>query len=634
MYNRARLSFAVALAAFTLTATTARASHVRIALAEMAQTAHLVFVGTVESQTSRTNDAGTMIVTDVVFTDVEVVSATDSSRQRNSSRITLTFPGGTVGDLSVSLSSSVRVETGRRYLLFAYDDGKIYASPTLGGSQGLFEIVRDAQSSEEFVLAAGRRAVVGFEGAEPVTTDYRVLAVEGGKLVADAGAADATGEAPEVAPVAADGTPAIASGMRRTGAPAVPVSLRAFIEQIRNVALKAPLEKRVIRSGDGGRLLKRVDGRVVAEPLKHRARGAQTSPAARTHRTPLVPLATPDLVPTLEGPAEGAASLRGGALGACGRQRIPIVMEQYPADWVEFGIANDCMWTWNQSRSIFRYIPDDGTFALNDVSEFGGYPSSEEIARVWGIEFDWGTDQAVALTRQRNPEECGEILESDVFLNPAYDWATDFNDFLADPEVAVIRPTLMHELGHVWGQLNGRLPEPYDYDVPTVMHRDWAGVLEDGWGVHAADAWLIRAHYGIADNGGPVDVGVESYFASGGLNASTISGTRFAPGARITLGKVTVENMSRVDARDVRIRFFLSSNNVITTSDAQMGGYWFWNTFRPERYNVSDYTMSIPNDIPNGTYYVGAIVTVNGFDRDSYRWNNATFFPKKISISR
>ena len=29
--------------------------------------------------------------------------------------------------------------------------------------------------------------------------------------------------------------------------------------------------------------------------------------------------------------------------------------------------------------------------------------------------------------------------------------------------------------------------------------------------------------------------------------------------------------------------------------------------------NVSDYTMSIPNDIPNGTYYVGAIVTVKQF---------------------
>ena len=83
-------SFIAAMAALTLGATSASAMHPELRFAEVAQAADLIFVGTVESQTSRMNQAGSLIVTDVAF-DVEVVSATDRSRQQGSSRITLTF---------------------------------------------------------------------------------------------------------------------------------------------------------------------------------------------------------------------------------------------------------------------------------------------------------------------------------------------------------------------------------------------------------------------------------------------------------------------------------------------------------------------------------------------------------------
>jgi hypothetical protein len=46
---------------------------------------------------------------------------------------------------------------------------------------------------------------------------------------------------------------------------------------------------------------------------------------------------------------------------------------------------------------------------------------------------------------------------------------------------------------------------------------------------------------------------------------------------------------------------------------------------------VFDYAMTIP-DVPSGTYYVGAIVTINGFDGDPGWWNNATYFPQTIVV--
>ena len=128
------------------------------------------------------------------------------------------------------------------------------------------------------------RAVVGFHGSEPVASEFPVLAIEGGRLVADPSASEAAHKAAAGAPVAADGTRARLSALRKADASASPIALRAFLEQVRGVALKAPLTKRAIRRGDGGRLLKMVDGRVVAEPLKDRARRTQTAASSRDSR--------------------------------------------------------------------------------------------------------------------------------------------------------------------------------------------------------------------------------------------------------------------------------------------------------------------------------------------------------------
>jgi hypothetical protein len=633
------LAVAFAAVAAVLGTSTASAVSLRVSFAEMAQSADLVFVGTVTSQTCRTNAAGTMVFTDATFGDVEIVSATERSRQRASRQITLTFAGGTVGDLQIDLSDSPRVVTGRRYLLFALDDGRVYTSPLAGCEQGLFEVVRDRQTAEEYVVTAGGKAVLGFAEDDLVATRKRVVAIEAGALVLDQ-SSEAHKSLVE-APYSAEDVPARSHARSKTDSPARPVTLREFVDRICPDALRTPLTKRAIRTSSGGSFVKRVDGKIVRESLVARSQRAKAARAGTSvDRTPKVP--TGDFGPgaasgTARADSASAEKTRGGDFGSCGWRTLPIVMEQYPEDWEEFDIANSCMAVWNTARRMFVYVNDDGEYAINGVSEFGGYPTNEE--RVAAGYPEWNP-AAIGSTFSRSRPNCGEIFETDVFLNPAFDFTSDAALALADGSLRLLRPVLMHELGHVLGaQRSGTnsdgstwgFPETYDYDVPTVMQGYVSDELvEDGRGLHAADVQLVRALYGV--DTAAQNVGVESYFAEDGLNQATTNFSNYTAGESIDLIGVTVESMTWVDVRDVRLRFFLSTDRVLSSNDAQMGSYWFWNSFPGQGLWSGDLETKIPTVIGSGRYFILAVVTVDGFENDEYTWNNVTSFVDQITV--
>jgi hypothetical protein len=121
-----------------------------------------------------------------------------------------------------------------------------------------------------------------------------------------------------------------------------------------------------------------------------------------------------------------------------------------------------------------------------------------------------------------------------------------------------------------------------------------------------------------------------SHYASNGLNNATLSGTTFKPLDTIKLSSITVENMSPYPLSNVHIRFFLSTDNVIAADDYPLGDYR-WGTFGGESSGTYDYTMTIPT-IPRGTYYVGALVTIDGYEDDGYTWNNTAHFLTPIFV--
>jgi hypothetical protein len=615
---------------------TASAEQLELSFAEVAQTADLIFVGTVSQQSTRMNDKRTMIFTDVTFKDIQVVQANAQSVQRRAATIRLTYAGGQVGKVSVEVSDTPRFTNGSRYLIFMSDDGQTYSTPIIGGPQGLFEVVRDAASGQDYVLTAGRKAIIGVSDQGFVASEHRVASITGGSLVAEANANDPAARIAEPA-TPADGNSSYSPRVVPDEKEARPLTLAQFIDYIRNVALRQELKEREIKRGGVGYFYRNNNGKVQAEriqtsapPVRILAFGADGG--NQTKLSTEVPRASAAGTNTLWRRPSGPSAVNGGAVGACGYHTLDLVMEQVPASWWEWQVANDNMYAWNQAMDIYRYTDDDGSWGDNSQNEFAGYPSNADLTDVYGA--SWGATTLAMHIGSYTGDVCAVIDQSDIFWNPAYSWTDDFNLAL-DGTPKLLRSVNQHETGHAWGAQRGTYAETYDYDIPTVMHSYSRRRVEDGWGIHYVDAYLIRRQYqeDRTINTAIRDVGVESYYASNGLINSTTNATTYKPGDGITLNNITVENMSYNAVSDLRIRFYLSTNNIISTGDYQLGSYWFWNSFCGECYNVGNYTTTIPSNLPPGTYYVGAIVTINGFADDDLTWNNRTYLYSKITVT-
>jgi hypothetical protein len=144
----------------------AQASYSHISFEEVAQTADLIFVGTVAGKDCATNGSAKMVFTHVHFADIQVISATGRSGQSGLGSVRLTHAGGKLKDRGVWVSIAPTFELGHRYLVFVLDDGQVYANPVVGGPQGQFEVIQDRATLQDYVLTADGRAVleVGPEG--------------------------------------------------------------------------------------------------------------------------------------------------------------------------------------------------------------------------------------------------------------------------------------------------------------------------------------------------------------------------------------------------------------------------------------------------------------------------------------
>ncbi|HJR09476.1 MAG TPA: hypothetical protein VJ842_19600, partial [Pyrinomonadaceae bacterium] len=613
-----------------LAASVSSAHDISLPLEETAQNADLIFIGTVAKQTYRLNDAKTMIFTDVLFRDIKVLHGTNRSKQKASSEVLLTYAGGRLGDLSISVGEAPTLSEGHRYLIFMSDDGITYANPIIGGKQGLFEIVKDSASQDEYVLTAGQKPIIGVGATGIVVGAQRVTSVVNGSAVnAMIENADSDGlySQPPVSASADDSASLADKSADRLMKQARPLKLEEFADFVTNVSLKMSFENKAFKRGGQGLYYKRNGDDIVSEELQMQTRlpvripsdlltGDTTSQKTAPHVAALSP---------------NPVSVAGGQVGACGYQNLKIVMEQESTSSSSYSINNDVMFTWNQFMDIYRFTADDGTFGNNSTNEFAGFVTDSTLNSTYG--FHWNGGLGITVIYRVSNTDCSRIAQTDVMWNPAYSWTNDANVALGNRSVILLRPVAAHETGHVWGLQTGTYTETYDYDVATVMQPYNYDVVEDGRGIHRADAYLVRRIY--QDQTGILstkDIGVESYYASNGLRNSTTNASTYSPGQSITLFNVTAENMSYSAVSDMRIRFFLSTNRTISTTDYQLGSYWFWTTFNSESYSVGNYTTTIPSNIPPGTYYVGAIVTLNGFDNDDYTTNNSTSFFSPITI--
>jgi len=625
-----------------------------IGFTELTQTADIIFEGTVSNIQSRFGPTGRSIVTDVTFDIVQLIHRKDAAPQA-ARRVVLTFAGGQVGDLGLTVSGVPNFTLGQHCVVFSLFDGQSYMNPLVGGAQGLFEVTTDLATGIQYPTTPSRRGLTGVSGDE-LRYSEKVEQIDNG--TAAFALPDFPAESAPRSPLG-DVEPAWSEAELRANDPATLMTLDDFIAEIRLALLAPPPANPVLRiagrhsfeeqpvrelqkshiDGVGGAVPRgALDGAIpdlrpwtlpddVGAPVGH---------SSALHN-PLSQVKPDSGQPTAEGLhstpiGDGGAGERA-ALCYCGGFNLFLVMEQVPTNWWEWGENNDSMVRYNHFMDIYRYVADDGSYGNNNQNEFGGYPSNQDLINIYGQ--GWGSSIAVTWTFWSGCQ-CCTLTQADVFFNPAFSWWINLSDTLDQPGRVLYRPTVAHELGHSWGMQRGSCTEDYSYSQISVMHAYYNNIIEDGYGIHHPEAYSIRRLY---SNQTPIinrkDVGVESYYASGSLINSTTNWSFYYTGDPITVNNVTVENNSNTATAGVRIRFFLSTNNIISTGDYQMGSYWEWSSFSAEAYNTSNYGMTIPN-VPSGQYYVGMIVSTDGaaYNGDDLGFNNATYLKDRITVTQ
>jgi len=313
----------------------------------------------------------------------------------------------------------------------------------------------------------------------------------------------------------------------------------------------------------------------------------------------------------------------------CGDRDLPLVMQQVPRSWTEFGYNNDAMATYNRVMEIYRYIDSDGSYGQNGTSEFAGFPSSASLLSTWGVR--WSPDD-LALTLIRWSGTCGRISESDVAFNPSVSWTYDALAAETNPSQVYYLTALMHELGHTVGLMTRE--ESYRYDQPSVMHAYVPGMVHPTYTLHTPEANLIRRQYSDQTAIRSMDdMAVFSHWASGGLHNSYTDRYSYSAGDRMVVNNLTIENTGSRNLSQVHLRLYLSTDRSLSSTDPQLGD-WVFGSFPKEAFGVYDFTVDLPTSLSQGTYYVLAKVSSNGYGSDDNGANDTTRLFSSVSIQR
>ena len=341
--------FAAALAVvFTLAAKPAVGVHPKVEFPELAHAADVVFVGTVDSLSSRIVDGGRMVMTDVHFGDLDVIHRKDHVPSDLSQGITLTFAGGEANGMNVSVSEVPRFAVGDRVLLFARMDGTVYANPLVAGVQGLFRVKRDAATGVEYPFTNGNSAVSSTEGGR-LRLLQRVDRIENGQPVLLPRTPRRMGP-PQTADAKHSVTPS------QLAEPIGALTLPEFITGIRAaLAGPPPVQPRLTFSNAGIVSAGRQPSSIGMAANKSR-NGIPTGPDGLGSLRQAKP-STPAMSPGIAQPAAAGGIV---ALCHCGHQNLHADMEQVPESFWSWKHNDDAMWMYNQFMDVYRYHASDG----------------------------------------------------------------------------------------------------------------------------------------------------------------------------------------------------------------------------------------------------------------------------------
>ena len=546
---------------------------------DLVSNAHVILTGTcTEVRSELLRGTKGIVRSHATFNELEVLRLIRDGAAPTGTELTVSYAGGTTEGISMMTCLSPHFEVGQRYVLFLLNDGAHYVTPLVGASQGLFKVGPQRPGEQPVVMDMSHRGICGLVDNCWIRTIEPLM--PGADTHPDMGMEKDHAEEPM-------------DDAHVTGDRALTVG--EFGELVRSIPLVPPtMEQWFDPSAD--------------LPMVPEDRTPSTRPVQAQQRS---------------------------TLGACMEQEVYIWFEQNDA------ISGFATWATidTYAKGLFDVYmniysntanPTDGFQESNGENEIAGWMNSNELSYYYGDAWPAG---AIGVTYWWGDAPCGEINETDIILRDGMWWVSDWNDAFQTTAINY-RNVILHEFGHTWGYMTGpNYDENYDYAYPSVMHKYYHSLWEDGKELHARDASIIRSRYDDQTAIKDVDdLGVESYRALEGsdLLNSFVSDASVTCGQDLVINRITVENNSDDTQNNIHLRFYLSTNRSLTSSDHQVGDFALGNMVAVSR-KIANYTLSTA-DVPSGTYYIGAKVTRSGYGSDDRSANDITWTTYSIQV--
>jgi hypothetical protein len=299
---------------------------------------------------------------------------------------------------------------------------------------------------------------------------------------------------------------------------------------------------------------------------------------------------------------------------------------------------------WNNYIDIFNPRAGNNIAGKNNTNEIFFF-GINQVKQEYGFTIDattFGFAPMTPLSAFGNPPfnqcpmpagtQCGIFTETDVVINAEFarGWTTqgppDFDD---DNGPAYYQATAAHELGHTLGL-------HHNFNNLSVMnyYEDFAAQY-----VALSDVMIARQHY-PGNVRTVVDLATYPFYYNPAFQQYDaaypvrVAPTSIQPGGRIQITNVTLENLSTSAQNSTVLRFYLSQDATITTSDIHIGNVTFSavpvNSFWDD--GGKGIQIDLPPNVPPGTYYVGAMVLYNGTTADPIAYNNTWVAHEKLTV--
>jgi hypothetical protein len=565
-----------------LSARRAAATQVRpLSMAETVRQSDAIVSGTVTGKQSRWGDASQRwMLTDYTIAVDDVIIA--PAQRTIGKTLTVTWWGGTIGEISQGISDLRLPAAGERLLLMLRGEQGAMLSPVVGFNQGFFSI-----------SGAGDTALVLDSGGQPLTLTSGQVLRRGEGRSTDAPSLDL----------------ATFTAWLRANAAAI----HAAPPQSFRVA--DPHDPRVLAPRS---LVPDRAGLPVAAPVLARPAaggGSVAAPAPPAGAGMLAPArlsTTPSHVP---GPIRPQYSTQHQA-------HLPIIVNELPSSFTPWSPEDQYqMSKWNYYADVFRvYTTPSGTYGWNNGRfDLAGWPSSAELQSVYGSGWDPGVIGVTFVQWDGG----GWITEADIALNPAFSFTLD-DEWVYDGAPAEgFRQVMTHELGHMHG-----LQHQFNYlSVMNYMPEEFRF-----FGIpYADDAAGVRAEYPAAAVS-LTDLGVYLYYDSGYQSVSDATyPVSVTAGAGLTVNNYQVENVGTNTISVPTIEWYLTAGRTFGSDYYYLGSSTYpslaaFTSFTP---STVQRTFTVPVSVPSGDYYLSAFIRDDdGVSQSSFPFSNNTAFSR------